>query len=311
MLANELLPIRVVIATRDRAAVLRRTLESLAKQSDQPAELIIVDASSDESTRSLCVDQPIPGLCSAVLWRRAELVGAASQRNEGVHGCPHPVIGFMDDDILLQPDCFSRLWQALESDGRIGGVSAMITNQRYEPPGQISQLIFRIMDTRTKSYAGAVLGPAVNLLPEDREDLPEVVSVEWLNATCVLYRREALPEPPFSDYFKGYSFMEDLCLSIVVGRSWKLMNARTARIYHDSQPGFHKLDPELLAEMQLVNRHYVMTKILGRSRVSDYIKLMLFETFSVASLLQTASGRLLFVPALRGKAKACWQLANN
>ena len=311
MLANELLPIRVVIPTRDRATVLRRTLESLAGQSNQPAEVIIVDASSDKSTCSLCVDQPIPGLRSAVLWRRAELAGAASQRNEGVRGCLHPVVGFMDDDILLQPDCFLRLWQALRSDDRIGGVSAMIINQRYKAPGQLSQLIFRIMDARPKSYAGAVLGPAVNLLPEDREDLPEIVAVEWLNATCVLYRREALPEPPFSEYFTGYSFMEDLCLSLIVGRSWKLVNARTARIYHDSQPGIHKLDPELLAEMQLVNRHYVMTKVLGRSRISDHIKLMLFELFSVASLLQTASGRLSFVSALRGKSKACWVLVNR
>jgi len=100
-------------------------------------------------------------------------------------------------------------------------------------------------------------------------------------------------------------------LSLIVVRSWKLVNARTARIYHDSQPGIHKLDPELLAEMQMVNRHYVMTKIPGRHRVSDYIKLMLFETFSVASLLQTSSGRLSFISALRGKSKACWVLANK
>src|SRR4030081_113783 len=114
---------------------------------------------------------------------------------------------------------------------------------------------------REVSYPGSVLGPAVNLLPEDREDLPEVVPVEWLNTTCTLYRREALPDPPFHDHFNGYSLMEDLTLSLTVGRRWKLANARTARIYHDSQPGTHKSDPALLAEMQLINRHFVMTRI--------------------------------------------------
>jgi glycosyltransferase involved in cell wall biosynthesis len=306
----ELLPVSMVIPTRDRPAVLRRTLESLAHQSSQPAELSIVDASADVSTRLLCAEEVIPSLLSAVSWYSADLAGAASQRNQGVRVCSQPVIGFMDDDILFEPDCFARLWRALHSDDRIGGVNAMITNQRYHQPGRISQFVFRLMDNRGEScYAGGVLGPAVNLLPEDREDLPEVVPVEWLNTTCTLYRREALPDPPFPDHFKGYSLMEDVTLSLTVGRVWKLANARTARIYHDTQPGSHKVDPQLIAEMELVNRHYVMTKVLGRSRISDYLKLLLFESFSLVSRLQAPAGRMMFGPMLRGKARACWFLA--
>ncbi len=92
-MSTEVLPMRVVIPTRDRAAALRRTLESLAGQSAQPAELTIVDASADGSTRSLCVEETIPSLSSTVSWCRADSVGAASQRNQGVIGCSHPVIG--------------------------------------------------------------------------------------------------------------------------------------------------------------------------------------------------------------------------
>jgi hypothetical protein len=168
------------------------------------------------------------------------------------------------------------------------------------------------LDHRAESsFAGCVLGPAVNLLPEDREDLPEVVPVEWLNTTCTLYRREALPDPPFPEHFKGYSFMEDVTLSLTVGRRWKLANARTARIYHDSQTGSHKFDPELIAEMQVVNRHYVMTKVLGRSRISDYLKLLLFELFSLASILKLPAGRMVFGPTLRGKVRACWLIVTK
>jgi len=308
----ELLPVAVVIPTRDRPTALRRTLQSLAEQSAQPAELSIVDASTNGSTRSLCEEESIPKLRSAVSWWRADLAGAASQRNQGVRSCSQPVIGFMDDDILFEPDCFVRLWRALQSDDRIGGVNAMITNQCYQPPGRISQIVFRLLDNRPpSSYPGGVLGPAVNLLPQDREDLPEVVPVEWLNTTCTLYRREALPDPPFPDHFKGYSLMEDVSLSLIIGRCWKFANARTARIYHDSQPGSHKANPELIAEMQLVNRHYVMTQVLGRSRISDYLKLFLFELFSLISTLQVPSGRMVFGPALRGKARASWFIARK
>jgi GT2 family glycosyltransferase len=298
----KILPATVVIPTRNRAAALRRTLESLAAQTAQPAELLIVDASDDESTRVSCVDTSIAGLASAVLWQPAEVPGAASQRNQGVRFCTQPLIGFFDDDILFEPMCLARLWESMNSDRGLGGVNAMITNQRYQSPGRISRLLFRLMAGRSESsYAGRVLGPAINLLPEDREDLPEVVPTEWLNTTCTLYRREALPDPPFPLWFRGYSLMEDVTLSLTVGEHWRLANARTARIYHDSQPGSHKSDPRAIAEMHLVNRHYVMTTILGRDRFTDYIKLIIFELYSLASSLRSSSGRATVGLALRGR----------
>jgi glycosyltransferase involved in cell wall biosynthesis len=301
----ELLPIAVIIPTRNRAPALRRTLESLRAQSSQPAELIIVDGSDDFVTRSMCVEQIVPGLCSHISWYRAEVSGAATQRNQGVRAGSQAVLGFMDDDILFEPLCFARLWSALQSDPNLGGVNAMITNQRYQTPGRISRIVFRLMAGRAeRSYAGRVLGPAVNLLPEDSDDLPEIVPVEWLNTTCTLYRREALPDPPFPAHFTGYSLMEDLTLSLTVAKRWKLANARTARIYHDSQPGTYKSDPALLAEMQLINRHYVMTRILGRDRFSDYLKLALFELFSMASSLRSRSGRATVAPSIWGRVEA-------
>lgn len=298
----DLVPFSVVIPTRNRAAVLRRTLESLAAQSCQPAQIILVDASEDEATRCLCVEQPVRGLNAEVVWRAARARGAASQRNQGVQECRHAVIGFFDDDILLEPDCVARLWRTLQSDAGLGGVNAMITNQRYQPPGRASRLMFCLMAGRREaSYAGLVLGPAVNLLPEDRDDLPEAVPVEWLNTTCTLYRREALPEPPFSADFTGYSLMEDLALSLTVGRRWKLANARAARIYHDSQPGEHKNDVAALSRMELLNRHHVMTEILKRRRVRDYAKLTLWELCQLSICALQKQGGVGFRQDLRGK----------
>jgi hypothetical protein len=217
--------------------------------------------------------------------------------------CRHAIVGFFDDDILFRADCVARLWGALKSGPPLGGVSAMIENQRYQPPGTISRFMFRLMAGRFEtSYAGRVLGPAVNLLPEDREDLPEVVQVEWLNTTCAMYRREALPDPPFPDHFTGYSMMEDLTLSLMVGKRWKLANARTARIFHDSQPGSHKSNVANLAEMELVNRHYVMTHVLSRSRWVDYWRLAIWEVFQVAVAATSKEGLLSLHRILIGKA---------
>jgi hypothetical protein len=141
----------------------------------------------------------------------------------------------------------------------------------------------------------------LNLLPEDRPDLPEVVAVEWLNTTCTLYRGEALPHPLFPGHFKGYSFMEDVALSLVVGKRWKLANARTARISHDSQPGDYKTNVISLAKMELVNRHYVMTQILCRKRFADHLKLFILEIFGILTPLTSLRALASLPEVLLGK----------
>jgi len=197
------------------------------------------------------------------------------------------------------------LWRALQDDPALGGVNAMIVNQKYVRPGVMSRMMFRMLHGRHElTYAGKCIGPAVNLLPEDRDDLPDVVPVEWLNTTCTLYRREALPQPPFADVFAGYSLMEDVALSLTVSKQWKLANARTARIVHDTRPSAHKGNPTELAQMSLTNRHYVMTEVLGRRRTADYLKLAAWTMFSHVAALANRGERSQVPARLRGEWRA-------
>lgn len=295
------LPISAVVATRDRPEPLRRCLESLLKQEVTASELIFIDSSCDDSTR-LVIDAFAPLFHERgcrIYWEGAATVGAAAQRNQGVAVASRPIIWFFDDDIVMEPSCLQRLWEALAADSGLGGISAMMTNKRYETPGRISRTMFRLMAGKSlPSYAGRVIGPAVNLLPEDRADLPKVVPVEWLSTCCALYRREALPSPPFSSQFTGYSLMEDVCLSVTVARKWRLANVREARVFHDSQTGAHKADLAEIWRMSLVNRHYVMASVLGRKGASDYLKLALWQVFGCLSCVP--HGRATMTAALRG-----------
>ncbi|TAE60378.1 MAG: glycosyltransferase [Nostocales cyanobacterium] len=295
------LPISAIVPTRNRSIPLTKTLQSLAQQSVQPVEMIVVDGSTDDQTKNVC-DLQIPGLLTTIKYYRATEIGAASQRNQAILFASQNVIWLMDDDILLEPDCLLRLWSALQSDPRIGGVNAMITNQRYLPPGFISRNLFYFLHgSYEKSYAGKCIGPGLNLLPEDDPTLPEIVPVEWLNTTCTLYRKDVLPQPLFSSNFIGYSLMEDVTLSLMVGKNWKLVNARTARIFHDSQPGDHKNNLTVLAKMSLVNRFFVMTQILERHKPSDYWKLIVLQLFEIAACLQSKQGWLSLPSVIAGK----------
>ena len=283
----ELLPICAIVPTRNRHEAFARMLASLALQSSQPIEMIVVDASATSDTKTLCEASAIDGLATKIKWVKAWKEGAATQRNQGIKAAAQEAILFVDDDVLFEPQCVSRLWQSLNSDSRLGGVSSMITNQKYQSPGFVSRWLFRILNGQSEtSYAGKCIGPALNLLPEDRADLFETVAVEWLNTTCTLYRKQALPETPFANHFIGYSLMEDVALSLSVGTEWKLANARTARIHHDSQNADYKDDKRSLAKMQLINRHFIMTRYLDRNRVTDYAKLALLEAFEIATPLR-------------------------
>jgi len=274
-----------VVATADRAEALKQTLESLASQTTLPSELLVVDVSCSGTSREVvrAFSDKIGGACTT-RWLAAEQRGAAAQRNQGVSMASGRFIWFFDDDVVFQPCCLERLWDALRSGPDIGGVSAMITNQKYHEPGAVSRWVYRLLGGGPgPDYAGRIFGPAVNLLPADRERMPEVVPVGWLNTTCTLYRREALPDPPFGSFFTGYSMMEDAALSLVVARKWKLVNARTARIFHDTQPGKHKDDAAQVAQMAVVNRDFVARQILGKKGIRYGSSLAVWAAFQFAA----------------------------
>lgn len=298
---DSLFPASVIIPTRNRYHSLRATFESISKQSKQPAEIIVIDASDGIETEELC-KSIIPDLQSVIHYVKAVSRGAASQRNEGVAVASHDYMFFMDDDLLFEEKCLEKIYGALVNNPGLGGVNAMISNQKYHRPGRVSRWLFKYLSgQQLDSYAGKCLGPIMNQLPEDREDLPEIVSVEWLNTTCTLYRKEALPDPPFPKFFTGYSMFEDVAVSMTVGRSWQLANVRTARVYHDSQPGDHKKNLLVLSKMELVNRYYVMTRILNRSGFNNMTKLAVTELYKVISYLQSFQGMTKLPSVIAGK----------
>jgi GT2 family glycosyltransferase len=264
----------------------------------------VVDASETDETYLLCTKS-----YPTIEWKKAKIKGAATQRNEGIEFVQTEFVFFMDDDIVFEPDCIKNLWTAINNTNYSGGVNAMVTNQQYHTPGRVTKFMYQLMHgKKLDSYAGMCIGPAWNLLPEDKETLPEIVPVEWLNTTCTIYRKAVLPSPAFSSHFTGYSLMEDVCLSLEVAKKWKLFNARTARIFHDSQPGSHKKSHSVLAKMELVNRYYVMTAILQRTKFFDYCKLFLLEFFGVATSLNSTNGWKQLFPTLTGKAGAFLQI---
>jgi GT2 family glycosyltransferase len=276
---TKLLPVSVIIPTANRSKPLYNTLVSIGLQTHQPQEIIIIDGSKDDLTGNV-IKTGIEGLSSKLIYERAIVLGAATQRNQGISKASCDVIGFMDDDIFLEPDCIINLWNVLKGDSETGGVNAIITNQHYQPPHYVTRLFYQLMmGKRSRGFGGQLFGPVINMLPADDPALGDVVPVGWLNAGCTFYKKELLPQPVFDKHFVGYSFMEDLALSLRVAKKGRLYNVRTARIFHDTQPGFQKNNVQIMAEMDLVNRYYIMRNIMMLKGVTPYLKLILHQLY--------------------------------
>jgi glycosyltransferase involved in cell wall biosynthesis len=96
--------IEVVVPTRNRAALLRRALDSLLAQNYPPERygvIVVDDASTDDTWPEL---QAIVARDRRVRALRVEHRGPYSARNEGWRAGSGDIVAFTDDDCVADPD---------------------------------------------------------------------------------------------------------------------------------------------------------------------------------------------------------------
>lgn len=108
-------PVSVVITAYNSERFLRDTLQSVADQTLQPAEVIVVDDGSTDRS---------PEIAEAMRARviRQANAGVSAARNAGVRAAEQPWIAFLDDDDLWEPDKLEVQWWALALDPSAGAV---------------------------------------------------------------------------------------------------------------------------------------------------------------------------------------------
>ncbi|WP_406726074.1 glycosyltransferase [Streptomyces sp. GD-15H] len=124
----------VVVATRERAGQLARTLDSLLAQDHPRFEVVVVDnAPVTDETRDLVerkygervryVCEPVPGLATA--------------HNTGVAAARGEVIAFTDDDVVADPRWLTELTTPFATDPGLGCATGLILPARLRTPAQV------------------------------------------------------------------------------------------------------------------------------------------------------------------------------
>jgi glucosyl-dolichyl phosphate glucuronosyltransferase len=142
--------VSIVIATYNRAALLRDTLRSVLDQRSGtvPFEVIVVDNNSADDTAAV-VRSMQGSAASPLRYVKETRQGNAYARNTGIRHANASIIAFTDDDVTVSPDWVQRIVESFHANpasGFVGGPvlpvwdgspPTWLTAERWAPIGAL------------------------------------------------------------------------------------------------------------------------------------------------------------------------------
>lgn len=254
--------VAVVVCTYLRAESLKRLLHSLAEQTLRPDQLIVVDASPDDSTEVMLRAFPnLAGLAAEVLYMRVEgsLRGLTRQRNLGAKFVKVDKLAYFDDDVVLLPTCLEEMARVHQEYGEaVAGVGGYIVNGRSTVSlrWRVRRWLRVVPSLEPGRYFRSGMSTPWGFLPPN-EDLTQG---DWLQGCATMWKTETVKSVGFRELFSGYAQGEDLDFSLRVRSCGKLVVTGKAHLLHltDDQG---RPDPYWLGYMAIYNRYLIHREI--------------------------------------------------
>ena len=271
-----------IIATKNRPDELARLLESFRAQSYHPDHIIIVDAGN----------RPVKDLITGfqdlnIRYEKSPVASAAKQRNIGLKILPAGVdlVGFLDDDIVLEPDALELMMEFWEGAGKeTGGVAFNIVNIAER---QFAWLKSWPLVEKLGLYSAA----KGKVLPSGFHTMigrvSSLVEAEWIPACAAVWRRDIFDEFKFDEWFTGYSYLEDLDFSYRVGKKYKILVLGRPKCYHYSS-GQEREGRYLFGKKEILNRIYFVKKNQELSLFKCYLALWMRMLITLANLFSNS-----------------------
>lgn len=254
--------VSAIIATVGRPEMLRRCLDSLAKQTVPVSEVVVVHCGDDAETREVCDDR---GWCFEVRYFHHPERNCAQQRNFAIAQARFDNLLLVDDDIEIDPQWAEELFKPIWTDQNVGATMGRMLNQALARPTVFWRLYRMLLHGRIKGFEpGKLVGAALpNGFPTTAGD---PMPCEWVGGGISALRRDAFESiGGFASFFTGSSPGEDLDLGYRLSRYWKVLYVPTAKcIHHQSPSGREPLDQHQYLSMRA--RFGILTITMGKSR---------------------------------------------
>ena len=266
--------IAFIVPTMDREKDLRVMLGSLAKQSHQPDQIVVVDGSYVKIQHMI---DEFPSL--KIDYVRVFPPSLSKQKNAGVERVNDDItlVGYLDDDLELYPDAIEKMinfWN--KAPNEYGGAAFAITNASRRV-GSVRKLFNMDSDK-----PGSVLSSGFVSMLENPE---KECDVDWLNGGVTVWRRSVVNKFKYDEWFQGSGYMEDIDFSFNIRDKYKLRLLHNAKTKHHHHPirGDRYI---LLGKWQIVNRFYFVNKYKKRG-MSIY---QAWKTSFILIIINLASG---------------------
>lgn len=242
----------LIVCTYMRPVPLLNLLNSVLLQTLYPNDILIIDGSTNDETKSALEQISFPNLRYFLV--SDEERGLTKQRNFGVSkvASETEIVCFLDDDTILEPDYFRELVNTYLVYPEALGVGGFITNEVYwEKVGEnyspkTTEFYFDGWK-RPESYRFIVRkklgldsdknpgfmpefsnGRGVSYLPPSGKTYP----VEQFKGGVASFRKEVFTNFQFSTFFEGYGLYEDADFTLRVSKSGALYFNSNARLAH-------------------------------------------------------------------------------
>ena len=233
-------------------------LKSVEEQTTIPDEVLIIDASEGDETKTALESFNSPALADRIIYHKVSnnQRGLTRQRNFGIRKASSDLVAFLDDDVVLEPKYFTAVIECFESHGEVIGVGGYINsslqwdkvdpsspkrltrfrNGSWERREDIRWVIRKLLRLDNPFPAGWISesghGRTLGSIPPDGLDH----EVQILMGGASTWRREVFEKLSFSEYFEGYGLYEDLDFTMRASRLGKLFLCTRARLDHYHAP---------------------------------------------------------------------------
>jgi glycosyltransferase involved in cell wall biosynthesis len=254
---SEALRLAYVVPTKDRPEDLTKLLDSLARQTRRPDQIVIVDGGDATVDRLVAGYPALP-----IDYVREYPPSLARQRNAGMAAVRPEigVAGYLDDDLILDPDATERMaafWEA--ADAQVGGAAFNITNQPRAEGGPFTRLFLM-----NGGRPGQMLSSG---WPSQITTVTATIRTDWLYGGATMWRREVIRDYAYDEWFVGHGYGEDVDFSYRVGQRFSLYVVADARVLHMTRP-IRLSSQYTLGRQQVINRLYFIRKAGGFSTTS-------------------------------------------
>lgn len=247
----------LIVCTYMRPKALVTLLNSVATQKEYPAEIIIVDGSTDDKTKNKLDNYNFKNLSYYKVDKNNR--GLTKQRNFGISKISEQIeiVCFLDDDIVLTDSYFKNLIATYKTYPNAGGVGGYIVNEvkwkklqpnqpvgfdDYQIDGWVRKLgsrnVLRKRLSLLTNTAPCIMpefsnGFSVGFLPPNNN----TYKVEYFMGGVSSFKKHVVDKIKFSKYFEGYGLYEDLEYCLRVSKKYDLYVNTSATLYHYHDAG--------------------------------------------------------------------------